>query len=140
MIEWITDHPAIVWTLAGSSLAMFVASLLLMPALVTRIPADYFTHPRRPPSLLEDQPTSLRLFLRLGKNVLGGAFVLAGVAMLALPGQGILTLLAGVLLLDIPGKYRFEKWMVSRDWVRRSINWHRRRRGIEPLRAEPQPK
>jgi hypothetical protein len=133
MIDWIKDHPAIIWMLVGASLGIFVGSLLLMPALITRIPVDYFTHARRPPSLLEGQPSALRIILRIGKNVLGCVFLLAGIAMLALPGQGLLTVLVGIALLDIPGKYRIEKWLVRRDWVRRPINWLRTRRNCEPL-------
>lgn len=59
--------------------------------------------------------------------------MLAGLAMLALPGQGLLTLLLGFLMIDLPGKYRFEKWLVRRRWVHRPINWMRRSRGREAL-------
>ena len=63
------------------------------------------------------------------RNVLGYLCIIAGVAMLALPGPGLLTLLIGFLLVDFPGKYRVEKWVVSRRRVLRAINWFRRRRG-----------
>ncbi len=71
--------------------------------------------------------------LLTGKNALGYLFVLMGIAMLVLPGQGILTIMIGVTLLDFPGKYRLERWLVSRRPVLRSINWLRRCAGREPL-------
>jgi hypothetical protein len=49
----------------------------------------------------------------------------------------LLTLLVGVFLLDFPGKYAFEKWLVGRPGVLRMINWLRRRRGRPPLAIGP---
>jgi hypothetical protein len=135
MLEWIQDHQAIFWTLGAASIVVFIGSLLAMPALAVRIPADYFAHARRPPSRWADQHPLVRQILQVGKNVLGYVFVLAGLAMLVLPGQGLLTVLVGFLLVDFPGKYRFEKWLLRRRCVLRPINWLRRRAGREPLRV-----
>ena len=46
-----------------------------------------------------------------------------------------LALAASMMLLTIPGKYRFEKWLVGRRFVLRPINWLRRRAHREPLRV-----
>jgi hypothetical protein len=62
--------------------------------------------------------------------------MLAGVAMLVLPGQGLLTLLMGFLLVDFPGKYRLERWLFARPIVRRPINWLRHRAGRVPLQLQ----
>jgi hypothetical protein len=70
---------------------------------------------------------------RLGRNVLGCALVAAGIAMLVLPGQGILTILVGVMLLDFLGKPRLQRWLVARRPVLRTINGLRRRAGQAPL-------
>ena len=124
--------------MAAASVVAFIATLLIAPALVARIPADYFTHKVRPPARSENQHPVIRIALRIGKNVLGWVFILAGIAMLALPGQGLLTIFAGVLLVDCPGKYRFEKWLVAKKPVRRPINWLRKRSGRPPLQlAKP---
>jgi len=135
MFDWIKDHGTLVAALGAASVLVLIASVILAPALVVRIPADYFTHARRPSGWLARQRPALQLLLRLGKNVLGGVLLLAGIAMLALPGQGLLTMLLGFFLLDGPGKYRFEKWLVRRRWVHRSINWLRVRRGRELLQV-----
>ncbi|MCC6907200.1 MAG: hypothetical protein IT430_04600 [Phycisphaerales bacterium] len=136
MFDWFDDHPGPLIALGVASLVVFVGSLVAVPAIAVRIPADYFTHSKRPPGRWQNLPPALRWTLRIGKNVLGVVLVIAGLAMLALPGQGLLTLILGVLLIEGPGKYRFEKWLVRRRWVHRPINWLRRKRGREPLRLD----
>ena len=69
----------------------------------------------------------------IGKNLLGYIFVVAGLIMLVLPGQGIFTILIGVMLLNFPGKYQLEQWIVARRPVLHSINWLRRRAGRAAL-------
>ncbi|MHC4080212.1 MAG: hypothetical protein ACYS15_14540 [Planctomycetota bacterium] len=135
MFDQIQDHQVILWTLGAASIVVFLASLLVMPALVVRIRPDYFTHDKRPPSRWVSHHPLLRYALRIGKNVLGCVFMLAGIAMLVLPGQGLLTLLVGFLMVDFPGKYRFEKWLVGRRYVLRPINWLRHRAGRSPLQV-----
>jgi len=135
MFEWIQDHQGVFWSAGAASIVVFLGSLLVMPALVIRIRADYFAHDERPPSRWADQRPLVRQMLRIGKNVLGCVFMLAGIAMLVLPGQGLLTLLVGFLMVDFPGKYRFEKWLVGRRYVLRLINWLRHRAGRSPLQV-----
>jgi hypothetical protein len=59
--------------------------------------------------------------------------VVAGLVMLVVPGQGLLTIVVGLMLLDFPGKYRLERWLATRPKVWQSINWLRRRAGYEEL-------
>ena len=49
------------------------------------------------------------------------------------PGQGLLTLLVGLLLMNFPGKYRLERWLVGRRGVLTALNWLRRRGGHPPF-------
>ncbi|MEX0964235.1 MAG: hypothetical protein WDZ52_09385 [Pseudohongiellaceae bacterium] len=53
--------------------------------------------------------------------------------MLILPGQGLLTILIGVVLVDFPRKYKFQRWLISLGPVLKSANWLRRKGGREPL-------
>jgi len=71
--------------------------------------------------------------LLIGKNALGYILVVAGIIMLVLPGQGIFTILIGIMLLNFPGKYQLERWLATRGPVLRSINWLRQRAGRAPL-------
>ncbi len=115
------------------SLFTFVASLFLIPFLVVRIPVDYFAENKRQTSPWAEQHFVIRWAVLLVKNIFGFIFVLLGLAMLVLPGQGLLTLLIGVLLLNFPGKYTFERWLIQRSSVRRAVFWLRKRAGRPPL-------
>ncbi len=137
MLEWLDHNEAIVWALGAASVVVFLAGLMLVPILVVRVPTDYFAHARRPPSPWAAHHPIVRAAVLLAKNIAGAVLMLAGLAMLALPGQGLLTLLIGFLMIDLPGKYRLEKWLVRHAWVHRPINWMRRRRGREPLQLSP---
>jgi hypothetical protein len=135
--DWIRDNETILWSLAVASVVTFVATLIVIPWLVTRIPHDYFAHRTRHHTPWSRQHPVIRGLLIAGKNALGGVFVGVGAAMLLLPGQGLLTMLIGVMLLDFPGKFRFEGWLVRRRPVHRSINWLRRKVGRPALILPP---
>jgi hypothetical protein len=117
------------------SLGTLVAVLIAVPWVVARLPADYFANPRREPWRGVGGAPLAAIALGLAKNVLGLCLVLLGVLLLFTPGQGLLTLLAGLLLMNFPGKYRFERWLVNNTGVLKPLNWLRRRRGQEPFRA-----
>lgn len=126
------------WWLIVFSTVSFVGSLLVVPFIVVRIPHDYFLAPRRQASSWGLRSLILRAIIVALKNIFGFLLFLAGVAMLVLPGQGILTILIGLAFMNFPGKYRLERFLISRKPVLRSINWIRRRRGVEPLLPVPQ--
>jgi archaellum biogenesis protein FlaJ (TadC family) len=135
MLDFLTANRAFVLLITAVSALMFVGTLLAVPAIIVRIPSDYFAHEKRPPSRWASHHPAARLALRIGRNLLGIIFLVAGAAMLVLPGQGILTLFLGVLLLDYPGKYRAERWLISRPRLLRAVNWLRARSRHEPLRV-----
>ena len=49
------------------------------------------------------------------------------------PGQGILTILMGVMLVDFPGKHAAERWLLTRRGVLTAINALRGKLGKPPL-------
>lgn len=53
--------------------------------------------------------------------------------MLVLPGQGILTIVLGISLLDFPGKRPFIRWLVSKPMVYRALDWLRKKTHSPPL-------
>lgn len=120
--------------IGGISLAAFVATLAIIPWLVLRIPEDYFAVDRRQ-GICRDchRPIGLWLLLRIMKNAAGAVFVMAGIVMLITPGQGVLTIIVGISLMNFPGKFRLERWLVSRGPTLRIINHLRVRRGKPPL-------
>lgn len=107
-----------------------------MPWVVTRLPSDYFEHSRRElPGESGATPFSA-LILNLLKNMLGAVLLALGAVMLLTPGQGLLTILVGLMLMNFPGKYRLERWLVQRPGVLKSLNWLRRKRGMPPFETQ----
>ncbi len=129
---FLTDHAG--WV-AAISLASFVAGLALVPVFITRIPRDYFSHPHRERWSASARHPLVRLALSGAKNLLGGLLVVAGLVMLVTPGQGLLTLLAGMVIMNYPGKFALERWVITRPRVLPAVNWLRRRHGHPPLQA-----
>ncbi|HEX6812007.1 MAG TPA: PGPGW domain-containing protein [Planctomycetota bacterium] len=131
--EWWQSHSDLLWWLFLFSLGSLVLTALLLPVFVLRLPADYFLASR---SDLAARCGVVYWIGRAAKNVLGLVFAIAGLVMIVLPGQGVLTLLIGLLLLDFPGKRALERRFVARPKVLAFLNRIRARRGREPLRVE----
>ena len=134
--SWATmlqEYQHAIGSIAAVSALIFAGSILLVPWLVVRIPEDYFATARRPKTLFADEHPLLRWTGLILKNFLGVVLMLAGIAMLLLPGQGLLTIAIGLLLLDFPGKHNLERQIVRMSPVLKSINWLRRRAKVPPL-------
>lgn len=122
----------LVW-IGISSLAVFIISLLTLPWLVAKIPQDYFVPKKRHPTKWKNQHPVARLLTLIGKNLLGYGLIFAGLLMLFLPGQGILTLVTGLLLIDYPGKFRIERQIVRTPAILNGLNWLRAKAKKPPL-------
>ncbi len=133
MMQWVQDHPALIGWISAASLFLFVATLLAIPPLVARIPADYFVRHRRVRLVKTGRHVFFGYVMLIGKNILGVLFIIAGVALLVLPGQGLITMLIGLLFLDFPGKFRLERRVVALPSVMKTLNWLRHRSGKPPL-------
>ena len=117
--------------LAGAlSLLTFAGTLILLPLLLIRIPEDYFIGPRHAGS---EAGKAERILFHIVKNLLGIIFLVMGFIMLFIPGQGLLTIMAGLWMLDIPGKRRAEIRMIRIPSVHRGVNLIRRKAGRPPL-------
>ncbi len=125
-------------TLTALSIVFFVGSLITIPFILVRLPTDFFDT-RVPRRWMEDHHPVLRLFGHIAKNVIGAIFLFVGFLMLFLPGQGILTMLIGVTMLDFPGKRKLEARMIGQPTVLNTINNMRQKFGKPPLTIAPQP-
>ena len=125
---WLYTHAEALWWLGLLSALMFVGTLLVLPALVVYLPVDYFTRPPRSPRRDPGPHRALHVMARVGKNILGILLLVTGIAMLILPGQGLLTMLLGLTLLNFPGKRALEWRLVRHPMVWNSLNWIRARR------------
>lgn len=141
MIDWLTRtiHGwGLTWwqVLFGVlfSVVTFVGSLLVVTYVLVRLPANYFHSSHGREFLTESHPV-LRALAVFAKNLLGLVLVGAGIVMSlpGVPGQGVLTILLGIMLLDFPGKRSLEARIVSRPRVFRAINALRARFDKPPL-------
>lgn len=133
ILELFREHKAIISWIAISSSVLFVGTLITVPLLIINIPVDYFCREKRQHSKqLERHPLIIMLILVL-RSILGLIFILAGIAMLVMPGQGLLTIFIGLSLMTFPGKFAFERWMATRPPIEKAINWIRKKAGHEPL-------
>ena len=112
----------------------FAVNLAIVSFILVKLPATYFqkSHNR---DILPDSSQLVRLLAKIGKNVLGVLLAALGVVLSlpGVPGQGLLTVLLGIMLLDIPGKRRLEMKIVSRPKIFNAINKLRHRFGKPAL-------
>jgi hypothetical protein len=115
----------------------FAASLAIVSFILVRLPPDYFKESSER-NFLQGYPKWVRLAAVIGKNLLGLILVVVGIILSipGVPGQGVLTILLGIMLLDFPGKRSLEHRIVSRPKVRDAINGLRHKFGKEPMQLE----
>jgi len=115
-------------------LVTFSINLAIVSFVLVKIPANYFNkdHSR---SFLSDRPPVIRYLGVVGKNLLGALLVALGIILSVpgVPGQGLLTILLGIMLLDFPGKRSLEYKLVSRPSVFKTINKLRHKFGKPDL-------
>lgn len=121
------------WWVAIGSVAMFVISLASIPFIVARIPVDYFTHHGRHRMSQSNHHPIIRLLLAGLKNMLGTVMLVAGIIMLFAPGQGLLTILFALMIMNYPGKYQLECWIIRRPAIFNVVNSMRAKQNKEPL-------
>ena len=120
-------------TLRGAAIGVsifvvtFLANLALVSFILVKIPADYFRESQG--KFLAKQSPVIRVLALIGKNIAGVILVVLGVllSLPGVPGQGVLTILLGVMLLDFPGRRRFERWILSSPRVFKAVNKLRKR-------------
>jgi len=131
---WFSDNPGILIGLGISSIFIFIISIMGISWFVAQIPDDYFLSVKRKPTKWIEQKPVLRLLVLFGKNIIGLSLVVGGLLMLVLPGQGFLTIITGLLLVNYPGKFKLEQKIVSIPSVFKALNWIRIKANKSPLK------
>lgn len=141
MLDWLINYAKsfpLTWqnVLIGMLLFVvtFTGSIAVVSYLLVKIPSTYFlsTHAR---DFWLDRHPVMRWGGIIAKNILGYVLVLLGIVMSlpGVPGQGVLTILLGLMLVDFPGKRRLELKLVGRPRVLQTINRLRRKFDKPPL-------
>lgn len=140
MMEWITGLwesitlARVLWGL-GLFVVSFTVSLLIVAIVMVKIPANYFSSHYQA-DFLPNSSWITRWGVVIGKNIVGALLVIAGIIMLIGPGQGILTILIGLIMMDIPGKRPLEAKLIKRPPVLSAVNRFRARYGKPPLEVD----
>lgn len=117
---------------------MFLFSLLFsfvsIGIVMVKIPANYFSS-HYVQDFLPDKPWLVRWSAVILKNVFGLFLILLGIVLSlpGVPGQGILTILLGLIMMDIPYKRPLEARIIKRPTVLAAVNKLRARYKKPPL-------
>lgn len=119
---------------AGLFLVSLIISFLAIAVVMINIPADYFS-PNYSQKFLPNSPWLVRWGAVILKNLVGFFLVLLGIllSLPGVPGQGLLTILLGLIMMDIPGKRPLEARIIQRPTILAAINNLRARFKKTPL-------
>src|SRR5215207_9562957 len=130
---------ALTWRSVLIGAAIFIGSFLLnlgiVSVILVKLPADYFSKNRKTKFWSGPRP-ALHAAKVIGKNIGGILLVALGVVLSlpGIPGQGLLTILLGIMLLDFPGRDRLEQKLLSKPSIVNTINSLRERFEKPPLK------
>jgi len=142
MITWITDRwTSLTWDDILITAGLFLLSLLVSLAALTivavKIPRNYFSsHYRK--DFMSGSTWIVRWGATIGKNVLGIFLIVLGIflSVPGIPGQGFLTILIGLIMVDIPGKRPLECRIIKWPKVLSTLNSLRKKFDKKPLEVD----
>jgi UPF0716 family protein affecting phage T7 exclusion len=108
-----------VWFIGVFSIVFFIFGLLGSFWLILKLPADHWTKTA--------QESESHLLKKILKNMLGVLLITLGGLMLFLPGQGLLTILLGFGISDLPWKKKVIVWLVGKKSIQKALNGIRRK-------------
>lgn len=121
LFEWLKAHVVALGVASGVS---FIASILFCTLAIAYLPSDYFLLKRQVNPV---KYPVLHLALKVLKNLLAVVLIVVGFIQIPLPGQGVLTMLIGIVISDIPGKRRLERRIIRLPSVLSTANGIRSR-------------
>ncbi len=141
-MSWLTSF----WeslTLGGVliGVGLFLVSLTIsfgaLALVMVKVPPHYFSS-RHDRDFLPNSPWLVRWGAVIAKNIAGVFLILLGIVLSlpGIPGQGILTILLGIIFLDIPGKRPLEARIIKRPAVLSAINKLRAKYNKPPLELD----
>ena len=126
-MQFLNEYSSLLEWLGFLSVLTFIGSLIAIPWIIGRLPVNYFIRHRQ---LVAESHSRHPLVARLTfvlRNFVGIVFLVAGIVMLVLPGQGIITILIGISFMDFPKKHHLVDYLVRRKKVISFLNWIRKK-------------
>src|SRR5882757_2000422 len=127
-MNWLSEfYAGLTWEKILITIGLFVLSFVISTGVVAivlvKLPANYFsaTHARE---FLPNSSWHVRWGALIVKNVIGVLLILIGIVMSlpGVPGPGVVTILLGLVMMDIPGKRPLEARITQRPSVLKAIN------------------
>jgi len=134
MLDFITQATAdyqhyFIWV-GVVSFIVFVVSLLLTPFLLGKIPQEYFVHTNQHKVEINHLGHLVVVIIR---TLIGFVLLVAGIIMLVTPGQGIISILLGLFLMEFPGKRKLELKIINHEPTFKALNWLRSKANKPPF-------
>ena len=128
----INQYGSILAWLGIISTFTFFLSLLIIPWIICRLDSNFFLHLHKHKKREDEHPV-IFILLKSLRYFLGTLLLLAGILMIFLPGQGVLTMALGISLLDFPGKRTLIDGILKFPSIQRTLNWIREKGHKEPF-------
>lgn len=139
MIDWLSKFwESLTWGSIALGVGLFVLSLVIsflaIGIVMVKIPENYFSS-HYEHDFMPGSPFLVRWGAVILKNILGVILILIGIVLSlpGVPGQGLLTILLGLIMIDIPGKRPLEARIIKRPAILAAINNLRSRYKKPPL-------
>jgi hypothetical protein len=107
-----------------ASLALSAIGVALGTWVIVQMPADHFLRSAERPA--DRHPILHAIWLGI-RTAMGLVLLVLGILMLFIPGQGWLTIVLGLSLMDFPGRTVLLHRVLAMPSIRRTLNWLRRR-------------
>lgn len=142
MIDWISNWwSSLTWSHILIAVGLFLLSLVVSFGALTvaavKIPRNYFSsHYQK--DFMPGSTWIVRWGATIGKNALGLILILLGIVLSlpGIPGQGLITILIGLIMIDIPGKRPLECRIIKWPKVLSTINALRKKFDEKPLEVD----
>ena len=129
--DWIRDNDQLIQWVGIASIFLFFLSLFLLRYVILRLPEDYFI---KVSSISKSNSKSLKkIIVRIAKNALGFLLTICGIVLLFTPGQGMITILIGLCLIDLAFVNQWKKKMIYNSKVQKALNWIRSKKSVKPF-------
>jgi len=130
-MNWMPTLETVLWA-AGVWAATTAATFVIVAAVVATLPITYFLDEA---AAAAGKRSAWWIAGRIARNVGGVVLIVIGAALSipGVPGQGLLTLLAGIVLVDFPGRHRAARALARWRGVLPAMNRLRAFLGQPPL-------
>ena len=126
--DWISDNYRVIQWIGLVSVVLFFLSLFILRCVIVRLPDDYFVIDY--PASNKHSGNLIDLALRVAKNLFGFLLIICGIILLFIPGQGLVTIVLGAWIIDLPWIIKIKRKFVYSRLVKGALNWIRSKNGV----------